>query len=289
MATDDWNDLRADPAERDYTPSPVRVWLRNGVLLLATAAVGGAWWWALREDTPPDAATTTAKAAPPAAAEPTVSPPPLPANTQPLASNQVRSALIELLGAKAVAAFLYTEEFPRRFVATIDSLAREQSSPMVWPVLPTAGKFSVQKSGAGQVPATSNAARYTPFVTLASSVDAAAAVRVYARLYPLLQQAYADLGLGKRPFNDRLLQVIDVLLAAPEPAQPPQLQLTKVQGPVASLRPWTRYEYVDPQLEAMPAGQKIMVRMGLDNERKVKAKLRELRQALVAAGTAQAR
>jgi len=41
------------------------------------------------------------------------------------------------------------------------------------------------------------------------------------------------------------------------------------------------YAYADPDLEARSAGQKIMMRMGADNEAKVKAKLRELRRALV--------
>jgi len=41
-----------------------------------------------------------------------------------------------------------------------------------------------------------------------------------------------------------------------------------------------RYEYVDPKLEAMSSGQKIMVRMGPENERKVKASLRGFRQQI---------
>jgi hypothetical protein len=283
MPTDDWRDLRADPDERTIAPVRAKAWLRNVVLLLATVAVGAAWWWAFESDRPravpgAPAAEVAAPAAPASAA---VVPPP-PTDVSPLALNQ-------LLGAKAVAAFLYTEDFPRRLVATIDSLGRETSSPMVWPVLPTTGRYTVQKSGPAVAPAPANAARYTPFVTVATSVDTAAYVRMYARLYPLLQQAYTDLGFGKRPFHGRLLEVLDLLIAAPEPDQPPLLQLTQVQGPVASLRPWTRYEFVDPALQAMPAGQKVMVRMGLENERKVKAKLREVRQALVAAGSAQAR
>ena len=56
------------------------------------------------------------------------------------------------------------------------------------------------------------------------------------------------------------------------------MRLVEVKGDVPSTRPWVRYEYVDPKLEAMSSGQKIMVRMGPENERKVKASLRGFRQ-----------
>ena len=64
---------------------------------------------------------------------------------------------------------------------------------------------------------------------------------------------------------------IDDLLAAPE-----------LNGPVKLAQPKVLYEFADPDLEGRSAGQKIMMRMGRDNELKVKAKLRALRRALVA-------
>ena len=70
------------------------------------------------------------------------------------------------------------------------------------------------------------------------------------------------------------------LLAAPEPAGPLELTLTEVQGPYPSTRPWVRYEYVDPHLQTRSVGQRMMVRLGPDNERRVKAKLREFRALL---------
>jgi len=53
-----------------------------------------------------------------------------------------------------------------------------------------------------------------------------------------------------------------------------------VRGQIQSEQPWVRYEFEDPQLEALSAGQKILVRMGPSNARQVKAKLRELRAAI---------
>jgi hypothetical protein len=44
------------------------------------------------------------------------------------------------------------------------------------------------------------------------------------------------------------------------------------------------YVFSDPKLEALPAGQKLLIRMGADNATVVKAKLMELRAIITAAG-----
>ena len=100
------------------------------------------------------------------------------------------------------------------------------------------------------------------------------------RMYPLLQRAYEELGYPRRYFNDRLVEVIDVLLATPQVNEPVRLRLVEVKGPIASERPWVRYEYADPALESLTAGQKILLRMGPENARRLKAKLAELRGQL---------
>ena len=69
-------------------------------------------------------------------------------------------------------------------------------------------------------------------------------------------------------------------MAAPEPAQPPAVHLVEVKGEVPSTRPWVRYEYADEKLESLSAGQKIMVRVGLDNERRLKGWLAGFRRAV---------
>jgi hypothetical protein len=53
-----------------------------------------------------------------------------------------------------------------------------------------------------------------------------------------------------------------------------------VAAPIALMRPKVLYEFADPDLETRSAGQKILVRMGAENERKVKAWLRGLKQEL---------
>ena len=64
-----------------------------------------------------------------------------------------------------------------------------------------------------------------------------------------------------------------LLLATPE-----------CQGTIALVRPNVMYIYADPTLEALPAGQKLLIRMGPENAAAIKAKLTELR-AVITAGT----
>jgi hypothetical protein len=132
------------------------------------------------------------------------------------------------------------------------------------------------------VMAADNPQRYRAFVAAVEKVDTAQAVALYRRFYPSFQAAYEELGYPGRHFNDRLVDVIDHLLQTPEPAKPPTLRLTEVKGPIASARPWVRYEFEDPALEALSSGQKMLLRMAPDARQRLKGKLAELRRAVAA-------
>ncbi|MDQ6923194.1 MAG: DUF3014 domain-containing protein, partial [Pseudomonadota bacterium] len=111
--------------------------------------------------------------------------------------------------------------------------------------------------------------RYTPYVQIATAIDAKNLVSAYVHFYPLIQEDYRDLGYPKGYFNDRLIEAIDDLLATPELTDPPQL-----------VQPKVLYQYSDPDLEARSAGQRMMIRMGAENATKIKAKLQEIRREL---------
>jgi hypothetical protein len=193
----------------------------------------------------------------------------------------VREALAGLVGRSGAMAFLQPDGFVRRVVVTVDNLARPMAASRLWPVQPTPGKLQRIIAGDAELIAADNAVRYEPFVAFVASVEPSRAAAVYRRFYPLFQQAYAELGYPKGHFNDRLIEVIDHLLAAPEPALPPAVKLVEVKGEVPSTRPWVRYEFADAKLESLSAGQKIMVRIGVNHERRLKGWLTGFRQAIV--------
>jgi hypothetical protein len=189
----------------------------------------------------------------------------------PEAESYARGQIESLFGAQAARRILRPDKLINAIAATVDNLTREKAAVRLWPVKPVPGNFSAAKEGDGLVIAPGNAKRYAPYVNLLTHADTGAIVDTYVRLYPLLQHAYEELGYPKGYFNDRLIAVLDHLLAAPEP-----------EGPVRLVQPHVLYQYEDPDLEAASAGQKVLIRMGLDNERQVKRKLRELRRQLAA-------
>lgn len=157
----------------------------------------------------------------------------------------------------------------RHIVATVDNLPRKTIAIAILPVKPAGGPFVTAEDTHGMSIARDNAARYAPYVTAAEAIDAERLAGFYVRLYPLFQQAYTELGYPNGYFNDRLIGVVDHLLAAPEP-----------RAPLYLAQPRVVFEFADPQLESLSAGQKILVRMGADNAMRIKAKLRELRKLL---------
>ena len=278
----------------EFRPAPERApsatWVAATVAVCAVAAAG-AWWFWQRQAEPPLAAPPPAVSAPPVAAAPapTASGPqnpvealaPADATLPALAESdgRVTALLNELLGPGQVAAFLQTEGFIRRAVATVDNLGRAQAPARMWPVQSLRDRFLVDGPGEAPAPiATANAARYRAALAFAEAVPLDAAVALYARLYPLFQQAYEELGFPRRYFNDRLVAVLDHLLQAPEPRGPVRVKLLPVNTELADPRPWVRYEFEDPALQALSSGQKILVRMGPENEARAKALIRELRK-----------
>jgi len=177
--------------------------------------------------------------------------------------SMMRDSLAGLVGRQAFADHFVAADIVRRIVATVDNLPRETAPRRVMPLNAVPGAF---------IPDSANYARYTPYVRVFEAIEPQALVQVYIRSYPLFQAAYEQLGYPNKYFNDRLMEAIDDLLDAPEPATPPEL-----------LRPRVLYEFADPDLETRSAGQKMLLRMGRDNAARVKGKLREIRRELVAA------
>lgn len=252
------------------------------LLLVVLAAIGAGFYYMQKHEQQQHttaAATAPAATAPAAPAEPTEQhpiPAEEPSPSKPLPSlegsdAEAQESLGGLFGTATFSELLVPKELIRHIVATVDNLPREKVAQRLSPFKPVAGEFKVA-GGAGSLEISpANAARYTPYVRLAQSADAGKLVAVYVHYYPLFQQAYADLGYPKGHFNDRLIEVIDNLLTAPDPAIAPKLT-----------RPGVFYVYEDPDFESLPIGQKILLRLGKANEDAVKDKLREIREALLA-------
>lgn len=181
----------------------------------------------------------------------------------------MRTSLASLFGRGIFEEYFSPQNIIRRIVATVDNLPREKVAQRLMPVKPAGGPLVLTGEGENRVLGAGNAARYLPYVVMAESVDVGKLVAAYVHFYPLFQQAYGELGYPSEYFNDRLVQVIDHLRAAPEITSPVMLVQHKVL-----------YEFADPELEARSAGQKILMRIGPGNAARVKARLGDIRREL---------
>jgi hypothetical protein len=259
-------------------------WVLLGAALIAAAAGGYLWWQRSRVPAPPP--QPVALQGPPEVAAPAPEAPKgeakieHPIEQAPAAAGQaaeplppldnsdtaMREALARVIGTARLNDTLMMQNIVYRIVATVDNLPREKLSQKIVPVKPVGGAFVVAGEGEARAIGPDNERRYAGYLALVKALDAKTIATLYARFYPLFQQAYRELGYPKGYFNDRLVQVIDHLLAAPEVSDAKLVQ------------PKVLYEFADPQLEALSAGQKVMVRIGPENARAVKAKLREIRR-----------
>jgi hypothetical protein len=262
-----------------------------GIAILAV--IGGGWFYWYRQQTPAPPAPVAVVAPPPPVVPPPAPPDmaappaihhqldPAPRDEPPPAAadadEQIRKALLGLLGKKNLLTFVSNiPDMVRGFVITVDNLGNERAQSQLWPVKTTGGVFQadVAADGSGTIGA-ANAARYAPFVQLVEAVDTRRMVGLYRRLYPLFQQAYEELGYPGKYFNDRVVEVIDQLLATPKVPDPVRIKRVQVEGARRVL-----YQFEDPALEARSAGQKILLRIGSDNATRLQAKLTEIRRLI---------
>lgn len=262
--------------------------------MVALALIGGAFWLGRRQSEPPPAPPPPPIARPASPAPP----PPPPAPEKPAIAHPIetprapalpgldssddflKKALDDLIGHKSVLSFVITDGLARRFVATVNNLATDNAPSGHWPVNRTAGRFETQAGDGGAVISAGNAERYTPFVRLVDGVDTQRLVALYTRVYPLLQRAYEELGFPGQYFNDRVVEVIDNLLATPAVNGPLLVKQVTADGKPRPPTAGGLYIFDDPSLESRTAGQKILLRVGPDNARRLKAKLADIRRRI---------
>lgn len=261
-----------------------------GWIALILAICGGLWYWSVQREmksleqvevVSPGPATAQPRQPAPiqhpvadiqvseneteTASEP--EPPALP----PLESSdpEMIAQIQSLVGNDWVRDWVVSEYLVSRAVAAIDSLPSDRVAPLMSPLKPVPGQFKVLGSGDEVAMSPENAARYEPLVDALVGLDQEQLLNTYVLYYPLFQEAFEAQGYPEAYFNDRLVAVIDLLLATPEPRGVLKLKQNEAV-----------YEFADEDLERLSAGQKMMLRLGYDNQIRVKQWLRGLRELI---------
>lgn len=181
-------------------------------------------------------------------------------------------ALSSLLGGAFVDRWVKTEFVVPRTVAVINSL--DGSAPALKTrslnTLDSEPRTEPGPDGDTLYWSQANAERYDALITAVETVSPEAAAALYARFYPLFQQAWSELGETEPHFNDRLIDVIDHLLATPQVEAP--LEVVPHEG---------RLHFADETLQQESWGRKLLMRMGQAHADPVRDWLTTFRRAVL--------
>lgn len=287
----DINDVGLEPPLGEPEPDEASGRSGRSIAWLAGAAVGLAgfaafWFYGRGADEPEPAAEPAAAVAapeaapdepepPPAVPAPPEPPPPPPVELPALdeSDSVVRNLAAALSAHPDLAAWLVGDRMIRRFVVAVDNVANGRNPAEHLPFMRPEGRFDVIGEPPDLRIDPRSHQRYDLHAGIVASLDTSGAAALYARLEPLMDEAYAELGYPGTPFRTALERAVVHLLAAPIVEDPPVLP-----GMVF-------YEHTDPRLRSLTPAQQQLLGMGPENVRRVRAKMRAIAAEIgVAAG-----
>ncbi|MCP4220288.1 MAG: DUF3014 domain-containing protein [bacterium] len=188
--------------------------------------------------------------------------------------NVLRELLKECSSAPGFPVWLADGDILRRFTGVVQNIAEGGSpAPLLQFMMPKK-KFKVRLKGDQKYLDAASYKRYDGITGVFISLDTKRLVEIYRRLDPLIREAYGELGVseGGEKFEQRLMQAFEMVLQTPVPPGAILLE-EKVKG----------YNFSDSALEGLPDIQKHLLRMGPENVARIKAKIREFKEALTQA------
>ncbi|NUZ11022.1 DUF3014 domain-containing protein [Pseudoalteromonas sp. McH1-7] len=180
---------------------------------------------------------------------------------------EIKAAVANFMSNQAVK-LLADDDVIRRTVVYVDNLANGKIAEKHSPVVKPQDNFSVIDDDI-IITDPNSYERYTPYVAMFDTMSTAQVVRLYDQYKPLFEEAYEEIGYEGNEFNGTLADAIDELLATPIP----DTALPLIKESVT-------YKYAYAEWEQLSAAQKQFLRMGPENMKKVKKRLKEIKSAL---------
>jgi hypothetical protein len=269
------DDFDVEKPPEDFTPPPARG-RTFGIVAAAIIVVAAAvWYWVVHRPPAPAQAPTIVTeepaagttVAPGATREEAVEPIDLPSLDE---SDGVVRQLVEGLSAHPqLAAWLAGTGLIRTFAVVVDNVAEGRSPVPHLGFLRPKQPFRAAGQGDRLRIDPRSYERYRPVAEVVTSLDATACARAYLTLKPRITEAYRELGHPGDSFDATLERAIRHLLATPV-----------LTGEVSVVDYVASFRYADPDVEALSAAQKQLLRMGPDGVTAVQGKLREIAAAL---------
>lgn len=168
-----------------------------------------------------------------------------------------------------IARLVVSSDLFNRFVVQIDNIANQQLANNHRLFKAPQGQFQVYQQADRLWIDAQSYQRYDGYVALLDAMDNQQLIAMYQNLLPAMQEKYAEIGSRRVAFEDVLMDAVEHLLATPEVPTPIEVKTESVM-----------YQFADERIEALSPVQKQLIRMGPENMRRVKVKLRQLRALL---------
>lgn len=181
----------------------------------------------------------------------------------------VKSKVISITDYEPIASLIVNDDLLRRFVVVTDNIARDTLAPNHQFVQPPEQDFRVYEQAGRTFIDAASYKRYTPYVEAFDAMETDALLSLYESYKPAIEKIYDEISDPDNQFTSSLADAIDHLLNTPEVPVPVEVYSDSVM-----------FEFKDERLEALSGPQKQLLRTGPENMRRIKAKLRELREAL---------
>jgi hypothetical protein len=198
--------------------------------------------------------------------EPEIIPEPEPLD---ISDGTVKTKLLTLSDYEAFARLLINDALLERFVIMTNTLAEEgiaaNNRILVKPEKP----FRTYRQADKEWIDPASFKRYAPYVEVLESLETASLLQLYREYKPAIEKIFSEIGSPSDNFEEKLEEAIDVLLDTPEVPFPVEVYTDSVM-----------YKFKDSQLERLIAPQKQLLRTGPENMRRIKAKLREIKETL---------
>lgn len=180
--------------------------------------------------------------------------------------------VVELIPNSTLTDLIVEQDLISNFVVFIDNASRGELVTQFSPLQAPKQKFSAQQVEGDLLSYQLNPSdfsRYDAYAELFTTLPLDKSLAIYKELTPAIDEAHMELGYEAGTFDRKLKRALDFLIDAPV-----------LTTDVKLVAPSAMYQYADAELEGLMSIQKLLLRMGPDNQQKVRTKLVELKEAL---------
>ena len=181
---------------------------------------------------------------------------------------EFRKAVIS--SAPELAKWLTGDALIRKFMTITNDFSQGQRINKHFEFLTLPQRFTPTTNSEGPFMDTESHQRYNTLAAAIAECDTDGLIATYRIFKPLLQQVYQEFSYPDEfPLEAMLLKAGSEILTAPI-----------IEGPIPLTKSTLRYQFADPQLEALNPVHKQMLRMGPENTRIIQDKVKILLEKL---------